>query len=1014
MLIEEYIDYEKQYKLKYGKFTIVLYQNGSFYEIYNIIESDNTLQKICELLNIQFTRKNKSILQVSKSNPSLAGFPLVSLKKYLSILLNNNYTVVLVEQVTEPPNPERKVTNIYSPCTYIETVTEPYSNIIVSLYINQQQCMKKAKNVYIYSFSCIDISTGQCSIYQSNNYIYDKYAMFDDMNRYIDIVNCKELIIHTHELTEIGENEILQYLNIQNRILHMTYNKIDKKYFNIVYCNEFLSKIYKTDSFLTPIEYLNLEKYQETVTSFVVLLNFCYEHNERIIDKIKIPVEYEYNNHLIMYNNAIYQLDIVECNKYRDSDYKSLFNILNKCSTNLGKRLLYYRILNPITDVIQLNRRYEQIQYIIDTNEKNSLNYSGLKPFIINVSYILKNICDIERFHRKMSLKMLHPHEFQTLIYTYQHMTKLIGIIDMIELFNLNGNIVNQFNEYITEYERVFNVEELGKYGLANITESFFNKNIYSEIDNLQKEIDEIKSYFNGEIVLLSGLIDKNVDNYIKLDSNDREGYFFTTTKTRSDVMYKNMKEDQKKKYEIKKFNNTVKIFSKELNLKSDKLLDLQQQISTIVKENYLQFLITLYDKYHVVFVKLCEFISLLDVSISGAECALCYKYTRPIIDDKYNGKSYFDVNSIRHPIIELVNTEYEYIENDIALLNEEGCETSVLIYGLNSSGKSSFIKAVCLNIVMAQIGYYVASSKFVFYPYYKMFVRISCDDNLYKGLSSYAVEINELRLILEHADQRSIVISDELCKGTESMSGISICASTLLHFCKKNIHYLNTTHLHELYELDVIKELKNLSIKHINVRYDEENENIIYLRKLVNGLPENKYYGLEFASYLIKNDDFINDAYKIRNQLVNGNQEFISFKKSQYNSDLLMISCSICGEKADDSHHIKFQSGFDEFDINKDKLSNLVVLCKKHHNQVHNQQLTIDGYVNTIKGKQLVSSSECESVIKKKKYNEEQIKMIKELSGKMNKTNILCELKMNHNINMSKDTLNKILNDMY
>jgi len=1001
MLIEEYIQYEIQYKLKYGKYTIILYQNGSFYEIYNINESDNTLQKICELLNIQFTRKNKSILQINKSNPSLAGFPLVSLKKYLTILLNNNYTVVLVEQITEPPNPERGVTNIYSPCTYIETITEPYSNIIVSLYITQQQCMKKLKQLYIYSFSCIDISTGQSSIYQSNNYIYDKYVMFDDMNRYIDIVNCKELIIHTHELTDITEQEIIQYLHTQHRILHMSYNKIENKYFNIIYCNDFLARIYKTDNFLTPIEYLNLEKYQETVTSFVLLLNFCYEHNERIIEKIKKPVEYEYNNHLIMYNNAIYQLDIIESNKYKDNDYKSLFTILNKCSTHLGKRLLYYRILNPITGINELNRRYEQIQSILDQNKTTQMNI------------LLKNMCDMERFHRKMSLKMLHPHEFQTLIYTYQNIIVLIDYIDNLELFNINHTIIATFKEYIHNYEKVLNINELGKYGLSNINESFFNKNIYQEIDCFQKEIDEIKNYFNEEIIFLSSFIDKNVDNYIKLDSNDREGYFFTTTKTRSDLMWKNMKEEHKKKYEIRKFNNTVKIFSKELQSKSTSLLEFQNKISCLVKENYLNFLSKMYDDYHGIFTKLCEFISILDVSISGALCALCYKYVRPTIDDKYNGNSYFNIESIRHPIIEVVNTEYEYITNDISLLNEDNSESSILIYGLNSSGKSSLIKAVCLNIVMAQIGYYVSSSTFVFYPYYKMFVRISCDDNLYKGLSSYAVEINELRLILEHADQHSIVVSDELCKGTESMSGISICASTLIHFCKKKIHYLNTTHLHELYELDIIKELKNVSIKHINVYYDENNQNIIYLRKLENGLPKNKYYGLEFASYLIKDNDFIQDAYKIRNQLVNKNEDFISFKKSQYNNDLLMISCSICGEKADDSHHIKFQSLFDDLDINKHKLSNLVVLCKKHHNQVHNNELTIDGYVNTLKGKQLISN-ECLIPKTKKKYNETHINIIKDLSTKMNAINILYELKKNHNINMSKKILDKILNDKY
>jgi DNA mismatch repair protein MutS len=165
MLIDDYVNYQNIYKQKYGK-AIVLYQNGSFYEIYNIDENDNELAKICELLNIQHTRKNKSILQISKSNPALAGVPLASLKKYLNVLLNNNYTVVLVEQVTDPPNPKRDVTNIYSPSTYIDNINVPYSNIIISLYISQEYCMKSYKKVFIYSLCNIDITTGKYVGYQ--------------------------------------------------------------------------------------------------------------------------------------------------------------------------------------------------------------------------------------------------------------------------------------------------------------------------------------------------------------------------------------------------------------------------------------------------------------------------------------------------------------------------------------------------------------------------------------------------------------------------------------------------------------------------------------------------------------------------------------------------------------------------------------------------------------------------------------------------------------------------------
>ena len=1014
MLIDDYVNYLTTYRKKYGK-CILLYQNGSFFEIYNIDPLDNELQKICELLNIQFTRKNKAILEISKSNPSLAGFPLASLKKYLTVLLNNNFTVVLVEQTTEPPNPKREITNIYSPSTYIEHINEPYSNIIVSLYILQEQCFKTMKKIFIYALCNIDISTGYCSVYQSNNYMYDKNEMFNDISRYIETNNCKELIVNTHNVQDFTLEDLKRNIITNNRMIHFNFNNLEKEYFQCSYQNNFLKKIYNETGFLSPIEYLNLEKHQETIIPFIVLLNFCYEHNENIIKKIKIPSFYEYNEHLILHNNAIYQLDIIEHNKYKNNDcnYKSLFNIINKCSTNIGKRLLHYRLLNPITNKLKLNERYNQIEYILNSGKLEELEI------------ILKNIVDIERLHRKITLKMLQPHEYFTLTYSYNNILKLLFIIDNKDMFGIDDNLIENYKKYIIYYTHIFDLNELAKCGLNNINHSFFNKNIYIEVDNIQDEINIINKYFENECIYLSNFIENGSD-FVKLENNDRDGYFFYTTKNRSDIMLKKMNEEEKSKYEIKKYNGSnIKIVSNQLYKNSNKLIELQDKIQKVIKEKYLEVLTYIDENFKQLFNEICRFIAIIDISKSGAKCSLTYNYSKPNIIDKYNGESYFIALEIRHPIIEIINEQYDYIKNDIELLKGNGNYSSLLLYGLNSAGKSSLIKAICLNIILCQMGYYCACKDFTFYPYNQMFVRISSDDNIYKNLSSYALEISELRSIINYADSKSIVISDELCKATESVSGIAICASTLLHFSQKNINYINTTHLHELYELEDIKKLKNLAIKYIKVEYDEKNDNIIYLRKLENGIPPNKYYGLEFASYLIKNNDFIKCAFDIRNQLLKQNSEILTSKTSNYNSDLYMDKCLICGDQGNsyplDCHHIKFQKFFNEYDINKNKLSNLVVLCKKHHDQLHNSDLNINGYKDTIKGKILdyhitnKDNQDDKDNKKRKKYSEKEQELIKELSKKFGTSkNLIIELKNNHNITMSPSTLKKILDNLY
>jgi DNA mismatch repair protein MutS len=464
-----------------------------------------------------------------------------------------------------------------------------------------------------------------------------------------------------------------------------------------------------------------------------------------------------------------------------------------------------------------------------------------------------------------------------------------------------------------------------------------------------------------------------------------------------------------------------VKIVSDEFIEKSNKLVILEANMQKILREKYIELLSNIDVKYNKLFNEICNFIGILDVAKSGALCSLLYNYSKPIISNKYNGESYFSAIDIRHPIIEIVNQEFDYVKNDIELLKGSYEKSSMLLYGLNSAGKSSLIKAVCLNIVLCQMGYYTSSTNFTYYPYNKMFVRISCDDNLYKSLSSNAVEITELRSILEYADSKSIVVSDELCKGTETMSGISICASALIYLTHKNISYLNTTHYHELYEIDTIKNLEKLSIKHINVSYDEKNDNIIYIRKLVDGIPPNKYYGLEFASYLIKNSDFIKCAFELRSKLLNKEHEIISNKTSNYNSDLYINKCIICGvdgsEYPLDCHHIKFQQFFNKYDFNKNKLSNLVVLCKTHHNEVHHDNLIINGYSDTIKGKvldyEVVNEKELN---KRKKYGEKDILLINDLAKKFNNNNknIINELKNNHEINISNKTLTSILKGDY
>ena len=897
MLIDEYFEYQLNFEKKYGTETLVLMQVGSFFEFYGVDNNEEkigNLQFITELLNIQLTRRNKAILENSRSNCLMGGFPIHALKRFLPLLLNNNYTIILIEQTTEPPNPKREITQIFSPGTYIEEINKSDPNFIVSIYLTEHDCYKTGSSVFMVGLSAIDLSTGQNIIYQGSVNSYDKNALLEDIYRFIESNNPKEILFYSNELSKVSTNEIRQTLNSMNRIVHLHFNDIEKKFFQISYQNAFLGKIFPNHGLLSPIEFLDFERKYEALVSYLLLLQFSYEHNERIIEKIQKPTIWEYHDHLILYHNTIYQLNIISTDSYKEVNnkckYKCLYDIINKTSTSLGKRLLKYRIMNPITNINILNNRYLKIENMINSGK------------IYEIENILNEIVDIERLHRKISLQMLHPYEFLNLSYSYDNILKLFEYFDndnkLMSLYDIKHQTIDDFNLYIKYYKYVFNLMEMGKYGLLNITNSFLNKGIYHEIDNIQDEIEKINDFFNKECNYLSNIIEKDSD-FVKVDNNEREGYFYYCTKKRADILMEKLNASDKKKYEIRKFNGSnIKIISKEIMEKSDKIIANKDNIQKIVKDKYLEILLNIENKFRNVLDEISKFVAEFDFVKSGAKCAILYNYCKPEIVNKYNNKSYFSSKKIRHPIIEVITQEKAYVENDVELLKEDIKEqkeedycSGILLYGVNGVGKSSLGKAIGTNIILAQMGYYTASSNFIFYPYHKIFTRINGDDNIFKGMSSFVVEMSELKSILKYADSQSIVIGDEVCKGTEETSALAIVSSTIVHFSKNNVNFILATHFHKLYELSCIKNLKNIKLYHLSVNYDSKNDIIIYGRKLEHGIGSD-LYGLEIANYIIKDDNFMAFAKNIRNEVLNLQTEIVSTQTSNYNKDLYIWFC--------------------------------------------------------------------------------------------------------------------------
>ena len=465
-LIKQYLDYQVRYENEYGEKTIVLMQVGAFFEMYGIDNEEEKIgnvDKIAEKLNIILTRKKKANLKNNVHNPLMCGFQLPYLERHLSVLLENDYTVIVIEQ--DPKNKQKRdVTNIFSPGVNISNIKTTDPNNVVSVYIDVEKCIKSGKKLMILGCSSIDLSTGKNIVNQSHELIDNKITLFEDLNRFILIHNPIEIILN---ICDNGLNlldDILNSTSILSRKVHNRYSK-NKDFLKVSFQNSFLSKVFKDTGGLTPIEYLDLEMKPTAVKSYMDLLQFCYEHSPTILNKLNKPEIWNHNEHLVLYNDAIYQLDLIRNNGHlkENTKIKCLFDVVNKTRTSMGRRLLKYRLTNPITNNEKLQKRYDMIEILM----KNEKCLSFLKDK-------LRNVIDIQRYYRKINLKCLHPFQFHSLDNSHKN---IIDIIDFLgkypELNILDNNCILRFREFIEEYCKFFDIDEMGKYGLDTIDGNF-------------------------------------------------------------------------------------------------------------------------------------------------------------------------------------------------------------------------------------------------------------------------------------------------------------------------------------------------------------------------------------------------------------------------------------------------------------------------------------------------------------------------------------------------------------
>ena len=304
--------------------------------------------------------------------------------------------------------------------------------------------------------------------------------------------------------------------------------------------------------------------------------------------------------------------------------------------------------------------------------------------------------------------------------------------------------------------------------------------------------------------------------------------------------------------------------------------------------------------------------------------------------------------------LIETLEKNEIYVPNDICLGKGED-NLGILLYGTNAVGKTSLIKALGISIIMAQSGFYVPCEKFTYFPYKYIFTRIIGNDNIFKGLSTFGVEMSELRVILNNCDNNSLILGDELCSGTETDSALSIFNASIEVMSRRKSNFIFATHFHELPHLKTMKNIKGVSCKHLKVQFDYQKQKMYYDRKIHDGQGET-IYGLEVCKSLKLPNEFIDRCYEIRNEYMNNKDNILLLKTSKYNKDKIRNMCEFCNKKlGTEIHHLQYQcdansNEYIENSFHKNHNANLSSICSECHNHIHSLNLryekrkTMDG----------------------------------------------------------------------
>lgn len=744
----------------------------------------------------------------------MAGVPFHAADFYIDKLVKKGYKVAICEQLEDPASAkglvDRDVIRVFTPGTVINTnsIEEKSNNYLLSIFKNENN----------YGLSFVDVMTGDLFVTQ--------------------IIKCDDIRKIYDEIMRYNPSEIIannEFFSLKKLVKVISSSKIYINKYENSY-QDFESII--SNQFNKSLNELGLEGKNYAIKSLTTVLIYLKELQKVQLSQLNNLTYYEDNSFMLLDNNTIKNLEIVQSSNRNNSREGTLLSVLDQTVTPMGGRLLKRWIEEPLIDIEKINLRLDSVEELFNDFKGRS-----------DLRNALKGIYDLERLSSKLVYQNINAKDLLSIKVSIERLPKIKDLISKYNSIYLKEIFLklDTLQDIYDLIDKSIKDDPSTSVKEGNIIKDGFDKNV----DELRKAATNGKSWITN---LELNEKERTGIKTLKVGYNKVFGYYIEVSKS----YISSVPQDYIRKQTLANAERYITPELKEIEEKilgaETKLVELEYEIFNGIREQIKNEInrIQMTSKY----------IAVLDVLTSLAMVAELNNYVKPIVND---GDRIL-IKDGRHPVIETI-VDDSFISNDIEIDEKKPI---MIITGPNMAGKSTYMRQVALIVLMAQVGSFVPASHAEIGIVDRIFTRVGASDDLFSGQSTFMVEMNEVSVILNSATQKSLIILDEVGRGTSTYDGMSIACAILEYIHDKiRAKTMFATHYHELTKLE--DQLNG--IKNYNISVDETNDEIIFLRKIIPGSAD-KSYGIQVAKLAGLPNDVIDNAKKILNSLENSNRE--------------------------------------------------------------------------------------------------------------------------------------------